>query len=180
MTEATQRSILLQSEYWPVILCFFERFGESLGLTIKFQRIEDVVLADESSETVVSFFHKLLQSFGQRLLRKYYKYLWEKALIVFAETYKIQCVEVLRSGGYLSLPVLDRLPLIKELCEAQFDVCAQLKDKVNSDISAEELRLKPLVQDKDGDSYWLFTVGILCVPYLTVVQKCFTFEVFGS
>jgi hypothetical protein len=113
MTEATQRSILLQSEYWPVILCFFERFGESLGLTIKFQRIEDVVLADESSETVVSFFHKLLQSFGQRLLRKYYKYLWEKALIVFAETYKIQCVEVLRSGGYLSLPVLDRLPLIK-------------------------------------------------------------------
>ena len=50
MTELVQRSILLRSEYWPVILCFFERFGETLGLTAKFQSIEDVVLADGASK----------------------------------------------------------------------------------------------------------------------------------
>ncbi|XP_059488331.1 remodeling and spacing factor 1-like isoform X2 [Neocloeon triangulifer] len=136
---------------FAVICSFLERFAETCGIVHPdFKELQQMLENNELVDPQLIDLHV-------KLLRKARKSFttekWEKALIKFCHTFCQEDATQIESLGYIKLPLLTKIRLLKALLEAQFDLNVKFKAAINK-LTASELRLTPLGRDADGQIYW--------------------------
>merc|ERR1712106_712154 len=136
---------------FAVICSFLDKFGGSVGIPCPtILELQNMLESDGEPSTE-------LITFQVRLLRKLKKSVsmdkWEKALIKFCFTYSTEDGWELDRFGYKRSKLTLKVRIVKNLCEAQFDLNAKFKLEINKHESAS-LRMQPVGRDKLGNAYW--------------------------
>merc|ERR1712106_989755 len=114
---------------FAVICSFLDKFGGSVGIPCPtILELQNMLESDGEPSTE-------LITFQVRLLRKLKKSVsmdkWEKALIKFCFTYSTEDGWELDRFGYKRSKLTLKVRIVKNLCEAQFDLNAKFKLEIN-------------------------------------------------
>ncbi|XP_026467536.1 remodeling and spacing factor 1-like [Ctenocephalides felis] len=147
---ASDNEACVNDPNFAVICSFFNKFGKICG--VQLPKVKDLQAMLEQSQEV----HPALIDLHVKLLRKARRTVhldkWERALVKFIHTYSNQDAWNLEHLGYKKLKLPQRLFILKNLLEMQFDN-AKFKNALLQS-SADDLRLEPIGKDKKGNSYW--------------------------
>lgn len=150
MAETTQSC--LGDPNFAVVCFYLQKFGPHLGLPeLNLQQLRSSIEAKKLGSNFLRDLHlSLLRKLGKKSISGGR---WEKCVEQFA----ISCCCVdgwyLSQHGYWELRLADKVVILKNLLEAQFDSNTKFKEKLN-EIPAEELRQQPIGYDVDGQAYW--------------------------
>merc|ERR1712130_1066145 len=146
-----QKETCTSDPNFAVICSFLEKFGGSIGIPcptiLELQNMLESE-GDPSNDLI---------TFQVRLLRKLKKSVsmdkWERALIKFCFTYSTEDGWELDRFGYKRAKLSLKIRIVKNLCEAQFDLNAKFKLDINK-LESASLRMQPIGKDKLGNAYW--------------------------
>ncbi|KAL4220625.1 PHD and RING finger domain-containing protein 1 [Mactra antiquata] len=144
---------------FAVICSFLENFGKFLGDQFKDLSIEGLKAFLES-ETVDE--KSLYVKLHVILLRGVFGYCksneFEKGLIKFCKDFPDGDNKVISRLGYGKTPVRNKLRILKNLCEDQFEYNNRFNKQINEVLTEEgTLRHEPVGTDKLGRQYWYIT-----------------------